>query len=89
MCPDLHDPINGRITYSSDYIAPFEVNTVATYSCDLGFGLDPNATFIRTCGLASNNPDTDPIGEWNETVATCQGRDKILPTVSMVARLFL
>ncbi len=38
-CPALALIPNGAITYGPDTIADFEVDTVATYSCNLGFGL--------------------------------------------------
>ena len=68
MCPDLLDPVNGRVTFSSDNEALFVLDTMATYSCDEGFGLNGAAT--RTC--EANADITNPEGVWTGTAPTCE-----------------
>ncbi len=70
MCPDLPDPANGRVTFSGDGLALFVLNTVATYSCEPGYGL--NSTDIRTC--VDESGETDPVGTWNGDAPTCSGQ---------------
>ena len=70
MCPDLPGPTNGRVTFSTDSLAPFTLNTVATYSCDEGYGLSGGST-TRTCG--PNAVNTDPEGTWSGSAPTCEG----------------
>ena len=70
MCPDLPDPTNGRVTFSTDSLALFTLNTVATYSCDEGYGLSGGST-TRTCG--PNAVNTDPEGTWSGSAPTCEG----------------
>ncbi|XP_064407236.1 sushi, von Willebrand factor type A, EGF and pentraxin domain-containing protein 1-like isoform X2 [Halichondria panicea] len=67
MCPDLADPINGTVTFSADGLAPFMLATVATYSCEPGYGL--NSTSTRTCVDLSG--ETDPVGTWDGEAPTC------------------
>ncbi len=66
MCPDLANPINGRVTFSPDSLA---LATVATYNCEPGYGL--NSTSVRTCVDLSG--ETDPVGTWNGDASTCSG----------------
>ncbi len=46
-CPALAPLQNGSIAYGPDFTPDFEVDTVATYSCDPGFRL--SGTEIRSC----------------------------------------
>ncbi len=69
MCPDLSDPTNGRVTFLGDSIAPFILDTMATYSCEAGYGL--NSTVPRTC--VDESDETDPVGAWDGDAPTCSG----------------
>ncbi len=69
MCPDLPDPANGRVTFSGDGLALFVLNTVATYSCEPGYGL--NSADTRTC--VDESLQTNPVGTWNGDAPTCSG----------------
>ena len=66
-CPDLPDPTSGRVTFAPDTVAPFNLSTTSTYSCDQGFGLNGNPT--RTCG--SNVDNTNSEGLWSGVTPTC------------------
>ena len=70
MCPDLPDPTNGRVTFSTDSLAPFSLTTTATYTCNEGYGLSGGST-TRTCG--PNAVNTNPEGTWSESAPTCEG----------------
>ncbi len=39
LCPALPDITNGAIVYSTDTLAPYDIGTVATYSCNEGYVL--------------------------------------------------
>ncbi len=67
MCTALPAPDNGDIQYSLDTTAPFVYKTVATYSCNEGFG--PVGETERLCG----RPDPN-AGEWSGSGATCEGQ---------------
>ncbi len=69
MCPDLPDPANGRVNFSADGLAPFVLATMATYSCEPGYGL--NSTDTRTC--VDESGETDPVGTWDGDAPTCSG----------------
>ncbi len=62
-CPALPFIPNGAITYGPDTIAPFDVGTVATHSCNDGFILGAGSE-IRTC-LNS--------GIWSGLIPVCRG----------------
>ncbi len=50
LCGVLPDIDNGRIEYSPDTTAPYDVSTVATYLCDEGYELTLNpGSQMRTC----------------------------------------
>ncbi len=66
QCPALAAIPNGAITYDPDMIAPYDVDTVATHSCDPGFRLSGFET--RQC-LAG--------GIWSNLVPVCLGTYKI------------
>ena len=61
-CPALAPILNGAITYDPDTIAPFDVDTVATHSCNDGF-IRVVGSEIRTC-LAG--------GIWSGLIIVCQ-----------------
>ena len=56
--------MNGQIAYSTDL---FELETVATYTCDIGFVLMGNN--IRVC---MDDDQMDTIGLWNGTESYCE-----------------
>ncbi len=65
-CPALPPIPNGAITYAPDMTAPYDVDTVATHSCDPGFRLSGFET--RQC-LAG--------GIWSNLIPVCVGTYKI------------
>ena len=70
MCPDLPDPANGRVTFSLDDVALFTLGTMATHSCDQGYGLSGGNT-VRMCN--ANTVITDSEGIWDGSAPTCEG----------------
>ena len=70
MCPDFPDPANGRVTFSSDDVALFTLGTMATYSCDQGYGLS-GGNAVRMCN--ANTVITDSEGVWDGSAPTCEG----------------
>ncbi len=62
-CPALAPIPNGAITYGPDMIPDFNVDTVATHSCDPGFFLTAGFE-TRVC------LDT---GRWSGLIPVCQG----------------
>ncbi len=64
-CPALQPIPNGAITYGPDTIAPFNVGTVATHTCNQGFILGAGSE-IRTC-LNSG------IMLWSGLIPVCRG----------------
>ncbi len=67
MCPHIPSPLNGCIDFAEDYVAPFDLGTVATYSCESGFAL--MGSEMRTC---VTNGD-DRVGVWSLTETVCVG----------------
>ena len=66
-CSGLSDPTNGIITFTMDTDSPFDYQTAATYSCNIGFGLTSGDS-VRMCLGSSEGP-----GEWNGTAPFCEG----------------
>ena len=66
-CISLGAPTNGEVTYSSGTTSPFNYGTVATFTCNTGFGLIGNMT--RTC----EGDGSSPVGLWSEVTPTCVG----------------
>ena len=68
MCQTLSAPENGQIGYSTSVASEATYGTIATYSCDLGFGLSGGED-VRTCegdGFSLN-------GMWSGDTPTCEG----------------
>ncbi len=67
MCRVLALLLNGTITYFPEPADPFtEVGTVATHSCDEGFGLE--GTVTRTCQSGTAYDGSAPTCERENTV---------------------
>ncbi len=66
-CPALPSIPNGAITYGPDTIAPFNVDTVATHSCNDGFILGIGSE-TRTCLVS---------GIWSGLIPVCRQTCKI------------
>ncbi len=69
VCVALPAPDNfGRVSYSLDTSEPYDVGTVATYSCntDIGYGLTGSTT--RTC---VDGDRLTIVGLWNGVSPTC------------------
>ncbi len=61
-CPALSSIPNGTITYGPDMIPDFDVDTVATHSCDPGFRLVGFETLVCL-----------NTGIWSDLTPVCQG----------------
>ncbi len=89
MCPSLFPPPNGMITYSPDNTFPYAYQTMATYSCVLGYGII-GQTMARTCIESALGG-----GEWSDGAdPTCQGKcwhccDKTQNSVFVLLRLLV
>ncbi len=64
-CTSLTPPTNGIISYSPDNTPPFNYQTMATYSCNPGYGLSVGDS-VRTCISSSAG-----AGEWTGTAPIC------------------
>ena len=67
MCPQLPDPTNGGVAYSTleANSTSFELGVTASYECDPGYGLTPSGVSpVRTC--QSN-------GIWSGQALDCSG----------------
>ena len=60
-CPALAPIPNGAITYGPDTIAPFDVDTVATHTCNDGF-IQVAGSETRTCLTG---------GRWSGLIPVC------------------
>ncbi len=72
VCSALTTPVNhGQISYSPDTTNPFDVGTVATYSCitNFGFGLTGDPT--RTC---VDGDRLTTAGMWDGVAPTCDSK---------------
>ena len=69
-CPHIADPANGQIAFASDSVAPFDLATTATYSCDSGYGLMGGDT-VRTCEENGGSV----IGAWSGMAPSCGGKN--------------
>ena len=67
-CTSLSPITNGRISYSPDATSPFDIETVATYSCIDGFFLSGSDT--RTC----EGDGASFSGMWSGTAPICSGK---------------
>ena len=72
MCTDLPAPENGQIVFSTGVASMYAFDTVATYICDLGFGI-VGGTILRTC----SGDGLTPNGTWTGTAASCSGMHSI------------
>ena len=68
MCSVLEDPNNGSVVYSVDMVAPFDLGTIATYVCTVGFGL-AEANSTRMCA----GDDSSVLGRWSGLASVCEG----------------
>ena len=73
MCPDITDPANGQIVFVVDTVAPYDLATTATYSCDSGYGLMGGDT-VRTCEENGGSV----IGAWSGMAPSCGGKEESL-----------
>ncbi len=67
-CQSLTSPVNGRIAYQANAIAPFAFETTVTYSCNTNYGLH-SGDRVRTCVRSPAGP-----GMWSGTAPTCEGQ---------------
>ncbi len=70
-CPALFAPANGQVTFVTDTTAPYDFATVATYTCNTGYGLI-GGDVSRSCGGDMSNT----TGVWSGVVPTCEGKTK-------------
>ena len=69
-CPALTVPANGRVSYTTDLSSPFDIGTVANFSCDADFSLN-GSTAMLTC---ADDDQADTIGTWGGTEPSCLGK---------------
>ena len=67
-CPALTAPMNGQVSYATDTTPNFEIDTVATFTCDSGFSLNGGVSTL-TC---ADDDQMDNVGTWGGTEPTCQ-----------------
>ena len=67
-CPALTAPMNGQVSYATDMTSPYEIGTVATFTCNAGFSLDGAADTL-TC---ADDDQIDTVGTWGGTEPTCE-----------------
>ena len=65
VCPALTAPINGQLSY--DMTSPYEIGTVATFTCNAGFSLN-RAVDMLTC---ADDDQLDTVGTWGGTEPPC------------------
>ncbi len=69
MCSALTVPSNGAIHFTTDMVAPYEFETEATYSCDLGYDVvQGNET--RTC----DGDGSTAVGRWSGQTPSCESK---------------
>ena len=68
MCPALTSPTNGQVSYEMDMTSPYEIGTVATFTCNAGFSLN-GAVDMLTC---AEDDQLDAVSTWGGTEPTCQ-----------------
>ena len=69
VCSALTPPVNfGRVSYFPDTTDPFDVGTVATYSCITNFGYGLTGDPTRTC---VDGDRLNTTGVWNGVAPTC------------------
>ncbi len=66
MCSGLPTPINGVLIYNTDTILPYDFGTVATYQCNLGYGL-----IVATNTRACNGDSSSTVGVWDGVDPGC------------------
>ena len=67
-CTSLSPIANGRISYSPDTTSPFDIETMATYSCDVGYFLSGSDTRMCVGDGASVS------GMWSGTAPICSSK---------------
>ena len=67
MCPALTSPTNGQVSYEMDMTSPYEIGTVATFTCNAGFSLN-GAVDMLTC---ADDNQLDTVGTWGGTEPPC------------------
>ena len=77
--------MNGLVSYAADMTSPYEIGTVATYTCNAGFSLDGAADTL-TC---ADDDQLDTVGTWGGTEPTCQRMSISISKVSTDTLLFL
>ena len=68
VCSDIPDPENGDIMFAEGTTSPFEVGTIATYICNLGYSL-MGGDSARTC----EGDGTQEYGMWSGLAPECVG----------------
>ncbi len=58
-------PVNGQVVYENSF------SSIATYTCDTGYGLSGGDT-TRTCGGDGSSTN----GAWDGMMPTCEGKNK-------------
>ena len=75
-CPGLNPVTNGDIFYDPDVFDPYDYDTMATYSCDVGYFLEGNS--IRRCS-----------GDGSSTTGSFDGLSPICTGMYVASRVVL
>ena len=74
-CVELPAIPNGMILYAPDMTANYSAGTVATYTCDDGFGLGPGVgNSMRTCVPVEQMSDAASRSEFDGAEPRCEQR---------------
>ncbi len=66
MCPAISAPPNGGISFNPGNSEPFDYDTMATYTCEAGFGLNRGDP-LRICSGDGSSID----GTWTGNMPSC------------------
>ncbi len=81
LCDELAMITNGMIVYNADMTAPYDVGTVATYSCNPGFELVINpGSEMRTCADAGDGSGATFSGQ----APTCEGKISVIMLINKI-----
>ena len=83
-CPTLTAPANGQVSYNTDMSSPFDIGTVATFSCDAGFSLNGTTATL----VCADDDQADTIGTWGGTEPNCLGKLQVKTLILCIFSAF-
>ena len=69
LCSPLDVPVNGQIIYTTEHHSNHTVDTIATYSCNVGYALVGDNQ--RVC---VDDDQLDTMGQWNGSAPLCESK---------------